>query len=318
MKKISVIIPCYNCESFIHDTLNSLVKQTYQDFEVVCVNDGSTDGTLTVLGDWKKKEILAIRIVDQVNGGVSSARNAGIRAAEGNYILFLDADDSYHPEYIERLSAAIEESDADVAYCWLSRNLDILTRKLQAVSIVYQTQEEAMNNLLYSMSKVGFYCYLYRKEILVRENLEFDVFTKHFEDREFNWKYLCHCKSAALVDIPMYYYRVNESSVTQSRTIQWRTDGLEAVQRIEEYMKVLGCSFLPELKSYLFPRVIWSMAKNYSLCGERSLLMRLGKEYDVITCMKRTVKDSNKMVALASCLYLIHPLLFYYIIRLKK
>lgn len=318
MRSVSVIIPCYNCAAFIGETLQSLTEQTCQDFEVICVNDGSKDETLSILEHWQKQGAFEMRIIDKPNGGVSSARNAGIRAAQGKYLLFLDADDLYRPEYIEWLCGAIEESGADVSYCRLNRDYDMMFGFMQKTPVLFQSQTEAMNNLLYRMGEFGFYCYLYKKDILARENIEFDICTRRFEDREFNWKYLCHCKSAAFVDAPLYFYRVNEDSVTQRKTIQWRTDGLEAVQRIEKYLEQRKCDFLPELKSYLFPRVMWAVAKNYALSKEKALFARLGQEYDVKRCMKRTARDSNKLVALASWLYLIHPMLFYYAIGFKK
>ena len=318
MKEVSVIIPCYNCRAFVEDTLKSLVQQTYRDFEVICVNDGSTDETLSILERWKEQSTLDMQIITQENGGVSRARNAGIRAAKGKYLLFLDADDLYHPFYIQHLYSAMTQSSADVAYCWLSRNEKILSADRETVPVICQNQKEAMDNLLYRFANIGFYCYLYRKDVVLRENLEFDVNTRHFEDREFNWKYLCHCQSAVMVDAPLYFYRVAEGSTTQSKTVKWRTDGIDAAIRIEEYVKNMGCDIYPELKSYLFPRVIWAMAKNYSLGGAKDAFCRLGREYDVKACMKRTAKDDNKLVALASRLYLIHPILYYHIVRLKK
>lgn len=318
LKKVSVIIPCYNCQGLIGETLESLEKQTHQNFEVVCVNDGSADETLSVLQAWKEKNTLDIQIIDKPNGGVSSARNAGIWAAKGEYVLFLDADDLYHSAYLQALCDAVEQNQADVAYCWVSRHKEILSEDYSTARIVYQSQAEAMHNLLYRMPDVSFCCYLYRRDWLLREKLVFDEKTRHFEDREFNWKYLCHCQSAVLIDMPLYYYRVTENSATQSRKMHWSTERLDAVKRVEDYMERLQCPFLKELKSYLFPRVMWSVAKGYAIGGEKALLKRLGKEYDVRICMKRTVKDSNKMVALASLCYLMHPSLFYHIIRLKK
>lgn len=318
LKEVSVIIPCYNCEALVTETLDSLAKQTFQDFEVVCVNDGSKDNTLSVLEAWKSQNAVQMQIVDKPNGGVSSARNAGIQAAEGKYLLFLDADDLFHPEYIQRLWDAMTQNDADIAYCWLNRSKQILSTQYQDIPVVKKTQQEAMHDLLYRMAEIGFYCYLYRKEWILRENLEFDVNTRHFEDREFNWKYLCHCQSAVLVDAPLYFYRVTANSATQSKTVQWRTDGLDAAQRIGEYLEEKGCDYHTEIKGYLFPRVIWTMAKNYALGNAKDAFKRLGKEYDVKTCMRRTAKDSNKLIALASRFYLIHPNLFYYILRLKK
>ena len=318
MKEISVIIPCYNCATLVRETLDSLANQTFQNFEVVCVNDGSTDETLSVLEQWKIQNVVQMQVITKENGGVSSARNAGIQAAEGKYLLFLDADDLYHPEFIQRLLEAMTQSNADVAYCWLNRNKAILSADYKDVPTIKKTQQQAMRDLLYCMERVGFYCYLYRKDWILRENLEFDVNTRRFEDREFNWKYLAHCKSAVLVDAPLYFYRVTANSATQKKTVHWRTDGLDAVLRIEKCLEEQGCDYLEEVKSYLFPRVIWAMAKNYALGSAKDAYKRLGKEYDVKACMRRTAKDNNKLVALASRLYLIHPMLFYQIVRLKK
>lgn len=317
---ISIIIPCYNCESLVGETLESLARQTFKDFEVICINDGSKDCTLEKLAEWKAKNLFHMQIISQENGGVSRARNAGIKAAMGEYLLFLDADDCYHCEFIERLYGALCFSRADVSYCLLSRDKVIVETATLAEKDWYvtQTQSETMNNLLYRMGDFGFYCYLYKNEILKKYQLEFDVNTRHFEDREFNWKYLCHCNSAAFIDAPLYWYRVNTNSVTQSKVITWKTEDLYAVLRIEEYLKQQNCDFYPELKSYLFARVIWSKAKRYAIGGCKDLLQKLRREYDVKMCMKRTAKDSNKLVALASRLYLIHPMLFYHVVRLKK
>ena len=319
MVKVSVIIPCYNCQAYVRETLDSLACQTYRDFEVVCVNDGSTDETLSVLENYRRQASgFTMQVINQANGGVSSARNAGVQAAEGNYILFLDSDDLYRPEFIALLYNALEQSGTDVAYCRLSRNRDIITETLQEPAVICKTQNEAMRDLLYRMAEISFCCYLYKKDKLVQEGIEFDIHTGHFEDREFNWKYLCHCNSAVLVDAALYYYRVCEDSATQRKIVHWRNDGLNAVERIEAYLEQMKCSFYPELKSYIFPRVMWSMAKNYSVSGAKELFQRLGREYDVKHCMKRTAKDSNRLVCLASHMYLIHPMLFYYVVGLQK
>ncbi len=318
MKEISIIIPCYNCASLIVETLNSLSKQTFKCFEVICVNDGSTDNTLLVLEQYAANDDLDLRIITQENGGVSKARNRGIDEAMGKYILFLDSDDLYHPEFVEKMYDSIRKCNADVAYCRLSRSYDTVFQPLNRLSIYNHNQSEAMHNLLYRMAEIGFYCYIYRKSILSDHNLKFDEYTRHFEDREFNWKYLCHCNTAVFVDSPLYFYRVNPNSVTQKRKINWRTDGLDAVLRVEEYLRNENCDYSEQIKSYLFPRAVWSMAKNYSICKEKELFKRLTKEYNVKKCMWRTARDKNILVAFASWLYLVYPMLFYYVVGMKK
>lgn len=308
---VSVVIPCYNCENTIDDTLFSLERQSYKNFEVVCVNDGSTDATQERLEQWKATGGLNLQIVCKENGGVSSARNCGIDAAKGKYIVFLDADDEYHSEYINRLVKGIEQYNADTAYCRLDKIRENVVNSAKPV-VTKQTQEEAMHNLLYRLAVFGFYCYIYRRDIIEKEHIRFDVNTKFGEDREFIWKYLCHCQTACFVDTQMYWYRVAENSAITGRTSWRRTDSLQGVRRVEQYMQEKGVLFLPKYKEYMFARDMWAVAKKFSEARNKELFARLRKEYDVKACMKRTAKDSNKLVKLASWFYLIHPKLFYW------
>ena len=315
----SIVMPCYNAEKFLDETFEGLENQTCQDFEVVCINDGSKDGTLERLCSWQKKGTLDIKIIDKENGGVSAARNDGIRAASGKYVVFLDADDAYHEEYVERLIGAIEQSGADVAYCRLNRRYeDVMAAKPGEVAPTVHTRKEAMDNLLYRMGEFGFYCYVYRRDWLTEQGLLFDVNTKFGEDREFNWKYICHCKNACFVDVPLYWYRINAQSATGAKASWRKTDLLYAVKRIEEYLEENKCEYTAEFESYMYARAMWAVAKTFAVSSDKELYARLQKEFDVKVCMKRTARDRNKLVKLASWLYLIHPMLFYYAIGFKK
>ena len=153
----------------------------------------------------------------------------------------------------------------------------------------------------------------YEKE----HQIQFDENTKFGEDREFNWKYLCHCKTAAWIDLPMYGYRINAQSATQ-RTSTWRkTDLLAAVKRIEAYLAENKCEYSEVFNSYMYARSMWAVAKTFAVSKNTEQFSRLMKEYDVKTCMKRTAKDSSKLVAIASWCYLINPWLFFRLIGLK-
>ena len=320
---ISIVIPCYNCSALVEETLDSLAAQSLRNFEVICINDGSRDDTLAVLQAYRERSKLQMRILDQENAGVSATRNRGIAQACGKYILFLDADDLYHSDFVRSLVRAVEESGADTAYCLLSRAREALpTHALTEITHTEQSQEDAMHTLLYRMGEVGFYCYLYRRDLLTEQGILFDEDTKFGEDREFNWKYLCHCKRIAFVDAILYWYRPNMASATKSKASWRHTDALTAMRRVEAYMKQLDCAYLQEFSDYMYPRVMWTVAKNFSVCRDRELFARLQKEYDVRTCMRRTAKDPVKLVALASRFYLIHPRLFYatisFAMRIKR
>lgn len=316
IKKVSIIIPCYNCKDLIGETLDGLEKQTCKDFEVICVNDGSKDETLEYLNEQAKVRNLDMKVVDKENGGVSSARNKGIEAASGKYLLFLDADDVYNKQFVEKLTYNAEIYDT--VYCKLDRDLEkVYAFNPNGIEYKEQTQLDAMQKLLYEMGNYGFYCYLYKREIIDKIGLRFDENTRHFEDREFNWKYLANCSSILWLDAPLYGYRINTDSVTQ-RPATWHTDGLDAILRVEKYLNEKECPYAKEVESYLFARAIWGLAKAYSISHKKDLFLRLKKEYDLKKCMKRTAKDSNTLVKIASILYLINPMLFYYAVASVK
>ncbi len=314
---VSVIIPCYNSETLLDETMESLEKQSCKDFEVVCIDDGSTDGTLEVLHKWEKKNGFNIRIVRQKNNGVSAARNKGISEAKGEIILFLDSDDIYHSSFIEKILNGLKK--ADIAYCKLNRNLKIVYRcNSSKKEFKVQNIKEAMNKLLYEMGSYGFYCYAYKKELINKYNLRFDEDTAFGEDREFIWKYIAHCKKAAWLDLPLYGYRRNPNSATK-RLASWRkTDSLKAVKRTESYLEDNNCVFAEEYKSYMFARVMWSTAKMFSVSKDRELFDRLQDEFDVRSCMKRTASDPNILVRIASRMFLMNPTIFYNLVGLKK
>jgi glycosyltransferase involved in cell wall biosynthesis len=118
---VSVIIPCYNVEGFISECLDSVISQTYKDIEVICVDDGSIDGTVSILKEYRSKYPELIQVLQQVNSGAPSARNKGLSVARGEYIQFLDADDLLLPEKIHHQIALIKqtktEPDVVAGYC---------------------------------------------------------------------------------------------------------------------------------------------------------------------------------------------------------
>ena len=316
---VSVVIPCFNCAEYINETLESLVEQDEQNFEVICVNDGSTDATEEIIKEWINTKRLNIKLVSQENSGVSVARNRGIKESKGLYIVFLDSDDMLHEAFISGLLQGKEKYNADTAFCSLSRNLEDLSGQVDIEhDFIKQTQEEAMNILLYQMGKTSFANFLYEKSVLQQYDIWFDVNTKYGEDREFNWKYLAHCKSAAYCEKPLYYYRVNTESATKKKASWNKTDLLSAVKRIEDYLHENNCSFSKEFDSYMYARAMWAVAKTFAVSDDKEYYDKLIKEYPVRKCMRRTVRDSQKLVGLASFLYLIHPYLFYKIVQFKK
>ena len=102
MPKISVIVPVYNVEKYLRECLDSIVNQTLQDIEIICINDGSTDGSAVILEEYAAKD-KRIKILNQENKGAGEARNAGINSAQGKYLAFIDGDDFYCTDFCEKM-----------------------------------------------------------------------------------------------------------------------------------------------------------------------------------------------------------------------
>ncbi len=113
---VSIVIPVYNVENFVTDALESVCNQTYKNLEIICVDDGSKDNSLSILNFYSEKDE-RIKVISQENGGVSSARNNGIKNSQGEYICFLDSDDFMHPQCIELQLQAIQKTGAEIAFC---------------------------------------------------------------------------------------------------------------------------------------------------------------------------------------------------------
>ena len=114
-KLISVIIPVYNVEAYLARCLDSVLNNTYRNVEVICVNDGSTDGSLAILREYEARDPRIV-VIDKENGGVSSARNAGLDRMSGDYVTFIDADDYVHPQYFGLMIEAIFLSHTDCVF----------------------------------------------------------------------------------------------------------------------------------------------------------------------------------------------------------
>lgn len=114
--KLSIVVPIYNAQAYLCECIDSILAQTFTDFELILVNDGSNDKSLSIANDYAKKE-KRIKVIDKENGGVSSARNVGIENSSGKYIGFVDSDDYIEPTMYDDLINAIEQNDADIAIC---------------------------------------------------------------------------------------------------------------------------------------------------------------------------------------------------------
>lgn len=123
MDLISIIVPVYNVEKYLEHCLNSIINQTYKNLEIILVNDGSTDNSLEICESFKQKDS-RIKIITKGNGGLSSARNEGLKIAKGNYISFVDSDDWIDADFIKALYNNLISTDSDMSTCEFIRETE--------------------------------------------------------------------------------------------------------------------------------------------------------------------------------------------------
>lgn len=210
--EISVIIPVYNVEKFVGKCLSSLVQQTFQDFEIIAVNDGSTDDSSMILHHFAEKYDF-IHVIDKENGGMSKARNAGMSIACGRYFSFVDSDDYVAPTFLEELYRACVEYDADISCCYYYYHYlstDVLFEYPFRCKGVF-TREEALDKVLHDVQIQSLvWNKLYRRELFTDYSITFPAMT--FEDMATANKLFAHANRVVVLDRPLYYYNQHQYS----------------------------------------------------------------------------------------------------------
>lgn len=206
-KMISVIIPIYNSEKYLDECVQSVVNQTYDNLEIILVDDGSPDNCPAMCDSWKKRDD-RIRVIHKENGGLSDARNAGIRLANGEWLLFIDSDDVIPKQFVESLVLALTDSKRLVVSDKV-RFFDELPQH-EEIKVLFQSCGKDL-----VAKRGGMYCWgaLYSRELVSQISLWFDSSLGNIEDVVWNGIYLMFISEVIWVNVP-YYYRMNPTSIT--------------------------------------------------------------------------------------------------------
>lgn len=205
MIKISIIIPIYNAEKHLQECLNSITAQEFQDFEVLMVNDGSTDKSLEIMDSYAGKDE-RFKIINQTNNGVSSARNRGITESKGNCICFVDADDKLANDFLSSTYQKADQYDLVVTgaqYTDCYDHKDILPQGEYNVGNI----GNLLANHLKSICFNAVWGKLFRRDIIITNNITFDKNLKYGEDAPFCQTYLANCTSIYIDGDCKYIYR---------------------------------------------------------------------------------------------------------------
>lgn len=217
---ISVIVPVYNVENYLEECVRSILAQSYINLEIILVNDGSKDGSLAVCRALAEEDP-RIKIIDKKNGGVSSARNAGLDAAKGMLIAFVDGDDYIEPDAYARMYLALKEENADIVFCRFQKEYSegksvyytekkikkILNEPWKIQSLFYSASSKEQDRIV-TQNTHGSVCRsLFFKELIDKKKIRFEKGLALQEDKLFLMQYLALCGKGAFVDHYLYHYR---------------------------------------------------------------------------------------------------------------
>ena len=235
---ISIIVPIYKVEKYLERCVKSIVNQTYKNLEIILVDDGSPDSCPNICDEWKIKDNRII-VIHKENGGLSDARNAGLKIATGKYIGFVDSDDFISEYFVEVLYRNLINTHSDLIQCsYLTVDDNYLEKeKLISANINIKTfdTKNALQLLIEGkMFNQVVWNKLYKKELFQEIHFEYD---KLNEDEFFTYLVFAKCSEITYIDLPLYYYQIRNESIMRKHYSIKRLDGLEARFFRYEFLK---------------------------------------------------------------------------------
>lgn len=261
VEKISVIVPIYNVEKYLNRCVESILKQTYKNIEVILVDDGSTDGSGKKCDRFAENDD-RIKVIHKKNGGLSDARNAGLEIASGEYIAFVDSDDWIFHTMFERLYTTLKEYDTELVVCEPIYAYETYIDEQQLSGKSFElNKREAMELLLEDRRFRSFaWNKLYAKRLW--SDIRFPK-GKHYEDVRVIYKIYDMCEKIAFLDQGLYYYFQRSQSIVHSAKIE---SHMELVYAAEERANFLQLKY-PDMLSRLSASVISSVLIVYREAG---------------------------------------------------
>ena len=257
---VSIIIPVFNAEKYLRRCLNSIINQTYQNFEIILVDDESTDGSGEICDSFAVRDS-RIKVIHIPNGGASLARKKGLDLSKGKYITFVDSDDWVSPFYVSTLFHMIDEYGVNVSACGVKRvkQEDDIDEDLGSVNTQILSFEKLMPRF-FKYEFWGFWGKIYVKSCL--DNLLFPKATLS-EDYYVMTQLFNKERQMAITDAPLYYYEYHDNSLSHQKLSMRAFEEFENVKAVYDYV----CLNMPQYKDYAFSNVIETAVKLNFLKG---------------------------------------------------
>ena len=245
MPKVSIIVPVYKAEAYLHSCIDSILNQTFQDFEILLVDDGSPDRSGVICDDYAAKES-RITAIHQENQGQAAARNHAMKIAKGEWICFVDSDDLIHPQMLELLYDAAVQSGAGISMCQMLESPELPGDFCEKVEPKFETLTMDETTLVDMLDAGAYPSWVACAKLIRREYIEKYPFHvgRVYEDNEAVCRWVCWAGKLARMEHKLYFYRTNPESTTQKAFSVKRLDYLWALESIIRFYDSLGFATL--------------------------------------------------------------------------
>lgn len=268
MPAISVILPIYNVAPFLPECLDSLLKQSFQDLEIIAVDDGSTDESLSILREYEEKSQGKLKVFTKENGGLSDARNFGMEKAVGKYLAFVDSDDFVHPDFCRKMVEAAEEEDLDLVICdfYYYYSPDHILPSSAGKGFCADRKKEAL------LAAPMAWLRLCRREKFSHMRFEKGIY---YEDLLFAAPQVLEAERIGFVKERLYYYRQREGSIMRTAAFHPKfLDIFTVLDKISHHFEKKGVFFLyeKELEFLYIEHLFRSAALRFAALPQRKEL----------------------------------------------
>lgn len=310
---VSIIIPVYNTQSRLKGCFDSILSQTYEDIEVIAIDDGSTDSSFEILKDYQSRDN-RVKVYHQDNHGVSYTRNYGLSVAEGEYIAFVDSDDQIEETYIERLMEPMEEEKLDLVLCGYKER-----REGRAEEIVHNLSESQYDALSGKFSDdiyllrafIGSpWMKLYKSQLIKANHIRFSEDMITGEDQVFNFQYFMHLKKYKFINKPEYIYIREKESLSQCSSIEAFESDVKVLHAKKKFLEFIN----GRMKEKIYGEGVHYIVHKYVVTKDDHSLKGFLQRAKRIDSKRTFAILENKKSTIILLLYRLHMEWLYYFI----
>lgn len=296
MSKVSIIVPVYKTEKYIHRCVDSILSQTFSDIEVILVDDGSPDRCPEICDEYKSKDS-RIQVIHQKNGGVSAARNVGLNICCGEYLIFVDGDDYINEDFVQKM-VDVMEVGKDLVCCGYNDISEYGIVKCNDFSINCSDKKQLIQCVINGTGGV-LWGKIFRTEIIKMHNLKLDENLFMSEDMIFVLKYIKYISHWAVIEVVLYNYnRLNQNSISSNISNEYLKNYTSFYKSQLECLEDLNVA-PEEIEKILNNRIPQTLCMLYEKSDDRRKLTEQIKSIDFLNCYFKIGSQREVLLKLA-------------------